>query len=128
MVKAFVDGAKRAVQAGFDVIEIHNAHGYLLHEFVSPYSNKRTDRYGGSFENRTRLTLEVVDAVRAAIPETMPLFLRYEFSRDLKFILTDTVITGYLLPTCWSICLMSHRGAWRTLSTLLTPSPTTVST
>lgn len=51
---------KRALQAGFDAIEIHNAHGYLLHEFLSPVSNKRTDKYGGSWENRTRLTLEVV--------------------------------------------------------------------
>ena len=77
VVSAFVDGAKRAVTAGFDVIEIHNAHGYLLHSFVSPISNKRTDQYGGSFDNRIRLTLEVVDAVRAVIPEDMPLFLRY---------------------------------------------------
>ncbi|KII89986.1 hypothetical protein PLICRDRAFT_29157 [Plicaturopsis crispa FD-325 SS-3] len=76
VVAAFADGAKRAVSAGFDVIEIHNAHGYLLHSFNSPASNKRTDEYGGSFENRTRLTLEVVDAIRAVIPESMPLFLR----------------------------------------------------
>jgi 2,4-dienoyl-CoA reductase-like NADH-dependent reductase (Old Yellow Enzyme family) len=79
IISAFVDAAKRAVTAGFDVIEIHNAHGYLLHSFISPVSNKRTDRYGGSFENRIRLTLEVVDAVRAVIPEGMPLFLRYRF-------------------------------------------------
>ena len=77
VISAFVDAAKRAVTAGFDVIEIHNAHGFLLHNFISPVSNKRTDQYGGSFENRIRLTLEVVDAVRAAIPEDMPLFLRY---------------------------------------------------
>ncbi|CCL99714.1 uncharacterized protein FIBRA_01736 [Fibroporia radiculosa] len=76
VVRAFVDATKRALQAGFDVIEIHNAHGYLLHEFVSPITNKRTDEYGGSFENRIRLTLEVVDAVRAVIPHDMPLFLR----------------------------------------------------
>lgn len=74
--QAFVSAAKRAVKAGFDVVEIHNAHGYLLHEFLSPVSNKRTDEYGGSFENRTRLTLEVVDAVREVIPKDMPLFLR----------------------------------------------------
>lgn len=73
---AFVDSVKRALKAGFDVIEIHNAHGYLLHEFVSPVSNKRTDEYGGSFENRTRLTLEIVEATRAVIPDDMPLFLR----------------------------------------------------
>ncbi|RDB27989.1 NADPH dehydrogenase afvA [Hypsizygus marmoreus] len=76
VVKAFADAAVRAIKAGIDVIEIHNAHGYLLHEFLSPVSNKRTDEYGGSFENRIRLTLEVVDAVRAVIPKDYPLFLR----------------------------------------------------
>jgi 2,4-dienoyl-CoA reductase-like NADH-dependent reductase (Old Yellow Enzyme family) len=76
IVSAFADAAKRAVAAGFDVIEIHNAHGYLLNSFISPTSNKRADHYGGSFENRIRFTLEVVDAVRAVIPNDMPLFLR----------------------------------------------------
>ncbi|KAF6764259.1 NADH:flavin oxidoreductase/NADH oxidase [Ephemerocybe angulata] len=76
MVKDWASAAERAVKAGFDVIEIHNAHGYLLSSFVSPASNKRTDNYGGSFENRVRLTLEIIDAVRAVIPETMPVFLR----------------------------------------------------
>jgi 2,4-dienoyl-CoA reductase-like NADH-dependent reductase (Old Yellow Enzyme family) len=73
---AFVSAATRAVKAGFDVVEIHAAHGYLIHQFLSPISNKRTDAYGGSWQNRTRLTLEIVDQVRAAIPETMPLFVR----------------------------------------------------
>ncbi|KZT09150.1 FMN-linked oxidoreductase [Laetiporus sulphureus 93-53] len=76
IVRSFAEAARRALRAGFDVIEIHNAHGYLLHEFVSPVSNKRTDEYGGSFVNRIRLTLEVVDAVRSIIPPDMPLFLR----------------------------------------------------
>ena len=74
---AFVAAAQRAVKAGFDVIEIHSAHGYLLHEFLSPVSNHRTDEYGGSWENRTRLHFELVDAIRAVIPEDMPLFMRY---------------------------------------------------
>ncbi|KAF7854591.1 hypothetical protein EAF04_010400 [Stromatinia cepivora] len=73
---AWVASLERALKAGFDVIEIHNAHGYLLHEFCSPVSNKRTDQYGGSFENRIRLTLEIVELTRANIPDTMPLFLR----------------------------------------------------
>lgn len=77
VVQAFVDATKRALKAGFDVVEIHNAHGYLLSSFLSPAANKRTDEYGGSFENRIRATLEVVDAVRAVIPPDMPLFLRY---------------------------------------------------
>jgi 2,4-dienoyl-CoA reductase-like NADH-dependent reductase (Old Yellow Enzyme family) len=73
---AWVAAVKRALTAGFDVIEIHNAHGYLLHSFLSPASNHRTDQYGGSFENRIRLTLEIVDLSRKHIPEDMPLFLR----------------------------------------------------
>ncbi|PNS21913.1 hypothetical protein CAC42_511 [Sphaceloma murrayae] len=73
---AYAAAVRRSLAAGFDAIEIHNAHGYLLHSFLSPVSNQRTDQYGGSFENRTRLTLEVVDMVRAMIPKDMPLFLR----------------------------------------------------
>ena len=76
VVQAFAEAAKRALKAGFDVIGIHGGHGYLLHSFMSPAVNKRDDDYGGSFENRIRLTLEVVDAIRAVIPPTMPLVLR----------------------------------------------------
>lgn len=76
VVEAFTASARRAVAAGFDVLEIHNAHGYLLNQFLSPLANRRTDDYGGSFENRVRLTLRVVDAVRAAWPAELPLFLR----------------------------------------------------
>jgi 2,4-dienoyl-CoA reductase-like NADH-dependent reductase (Old Yellow Enzyme family) len=74
--KAFKAAVERALKAGFDSIEIHNAHGYLLHTFLSPASNHRTDDYGGSFENRIRLTLEIVDIARSTIPDDMPLFLR----------------------------------------------------
>ncbi len=73
---AFRDAARRADRAGFDVIEIHSAHGYLLHEFLSPISNHRGDEYGGSFENRTRLLLEIAAAVREAWPRPHPLFVR----------------------------------------------------
>ncbi len=76
VVKAFVDASKHAVRAGFDVLEIHGAHGFLISSFLNPTSNKRTDEYGGSFENRIRFALEVVDAVRGVIPPTMPLFFR----------------------------------------------------
>src|SRR5580704_12061927 len=76
IVSAFVAAARRACAAGFDVIEIHAAHGYLIHEFLSPISNQRTDAYGGSFENRTRLLREIVDAVRGSWPEHAPLFVR----------------------------------------------------
>jgi len=76
IVRAFANAAERALDAGFELIELHNAHGYLAHEFLSPLSNKRTDQYGGSLENRMRFSLEVVDAVRAVWPERLPLFLR----------------------------------------------------
>ena len=76
VVRAFVASARRAVEAGFDMIELHGAHGYLLHEFLSPLSNHREDEYGGSLENRSRLLLEIVDAVRAEIGEEMPLLMR----------------------------------------------------
>jgi 2,4-dienoyl-CoA reductase-like NADH-dependent reductase (Old Yellow Enzyme family) len=72
----FRRAAGRALAAGFDLIEVHAAHGYLLHSFLSPLSNRRTDRYGGSFENRTRLLGDVVAAVRQVIPDRMPLFVR----------------------------------------------------
>jgi 2,4-dienoyl-CoA reductase-like NADH-dependent reductase (Old Yellow Enzyme family) len=76
VIAQFVAAAKRAAAAGFDSIEIHAAHGYLLHQFLSPLSNQRSDAYGGSFDNRTRLVLEVVTAVRAVWPERLPLLIR----------------------------------------------------
>ena len=76
LVRAFARSAELAAQAGVDVIEIHGAHGYLIHQFLSPITNRRTDKYGGSFENRTRLLSEVATAIRAVVPSGMPLFLR----------------------------------------------------
>ncbi len=74
--KAFAAAARRAAAAGFRTLEVHAAHGYLLHQFLSPLSNRRTDAFGGSFENRTRLVREVVAAVRAEWPEQLPLLVR----------------------------------------------------
>ncbi len=76
LIDAWVAATKRAIAAGFRIIEIHSAHGYLSHEFLSPLSNKRTDRYGGSLENRTRLVREIAAAMRAVMPDSMPLFTR----------------------------------------------------
>lgn len=76
VTNGFRDSAERAVQAGVDVIEIHAAHGYLLSSFLSPISNRRTDKYGGSFKNRIRLLVEVIQAIRSVIPSGMPLLVR----------------------------------------------------
>jgi 2,4-dienoyl-CoA reductase-like NADH-dependent reductase (Old Yellow Enzyme family) len=76
VVAAFSAAAERSLAAGFDVLEIHAAHGYLLHQFLSPLSNLRSDEYGGSFENRARLLLEVVDAVRSVVPDETPVLVR----------------------------------------------------
>lgn len=76
LIQAFQDAARRALAAGFDVVEIHSAHGYLLQEFLSPLSNRRADDYGGPLENRARLLIEVVDAVREVWPLGLPLFVR----------------------------------------------------
>ena len=76
VVVAFRTAAARAREAGFQVVEIHAAHGYLIHEFLSPLVNTRSDRYGGSYDNRVRLCLEVVDAVRSVWPERLPVFVR----------------------------------------------------
>lgn len=75
-VQNFKEAAKRAVKAGFDIIEIHGAHGYLIHQFLSPLSNIRTDEYGGSFENRIRFLVEIVDAVNEELNENTALFVR----------------------------------------------------
>jgi 2,4-dienoyl-CoA reductase-like NADH-dependent reductase (Old Yellow Enzyme family) len=115
-VSQFRDAAARAREAGFDVVELHMAHGYLLHEFLSPLSNLREDEYGGGFENRARFPLRVVDAVREAWPERLPLFVRIsatdwadggwdldqsvEFSKKLKAAGVDLVdcSSGGLVP------------------------------
>lgn len=112
----FVEAAKRSVRAGFKTIEIHAAHGYLLHEFLSPPSNRRTDEYGGSLENRMRFPLEISQKVRETIPENLPVFVRIsatdwtaggwdleqsiEFCRKLKEIGIDLidVSTGGNVP------------------------------
>ena len=96
IVRAFADAARRALAAGMEVIELHAAHGYLLHEFLSPLSNERTDQYGGSRENRMRIVVEVVKAVREVWPERLPLWVRVSATdwapdEDAGWTLDDTV-------------------------------------
>ena len=76
IIHAFTEAAQRALAAGFQVVELHAAHGYLLHQFLSPLTNERSDRYGGSFESRSRLLREVAESVRKVWPEALPLFVR----------------------------------------------------
>lgn len=76
VIEGFRQAARRALDAGFDVVEIHGAHGYLLHEFLSPLANRRTDSYGGSFENRARLMMQVTEVVRGVWPADLPVFVR----------------------------------------------------
>ncbi|GAO36113.1 oxidoreductase [Sulfuricella sp. T08] len=96
IVTYFVDAASRALEAGFKVAEIHMAHGYLLHQFLSPLSNRRDDAYGGSLENRARLPLRVAQAVRAAWPQDLPLFVRISA--------TDWVEGGWDLAQSQQLC------------------------
>ncbi|HRH46593.1 MAG TPA: NADH:flavin oxidoreductase/NADH oxidase [Pyrinomonadaceae bacterium] len=92
----FVAAAKRAVQAGFEVIEIHAAHGYLFHEFLSPLSNVRTDEYGGSLVNRTRFLIQTAQKVREIVPESLPVFVRISA--------TDWIENGWDLAECIELC------------------------
>ena len=96
LTQDFVDAAVRSVKVGFDVIELHAAHGYLFHQFYSPLANKRTDEYGGEFANRTRFLLETVEAVRKAIPTGTPLFVRISA--------TDWVDDGWNLIDSVELC------------------------
>ena len=80
LVAAFASAARRAIDAGFDLVELHAAHGYLIHQFLSPLSNTRTDAYGGPLENRARLLLDIVRAVRAELGESVPLLVRFSAS------------------------------------------------
>ncbi|KAF2098162.1 NADPH dehydrogenase [Rhizodiscina lignyota] len=115
---AFAMAVKRALTAGFDAIEIHGAHGYLLHEFLSPASNKRTDEYGGSFENRTRLLLETAELVRNLIPDDMPLFVRLSATdwleetelKDESWTVEQTVKLAMLLADQGVDCLDTSSG------------------
>lgn len=91
VIDMWVASTRRAVDAGFEVLEIHGAHGYLIHQFLSPKANQRTDQYGGSLENRLRFALEITEAVRAVWPEHLPLFFRVSATDAAGWELDDTV-------------------------------------
>ena len=99
VISDFKQATKRARITGFNIVEIHSAHGYLLHEFLSPLSNLRTDEYGGSFENRTRLLREVVDGVKSEWPADNPLFLRISATdwAEGGWTLEESVKLAYIL-------------------------------
>jgi 2,4-dienoyl-CoA reductase-like NADH-dependent reductase (Old Yellow Enzyme family) len=99
VIDDFSEAAKRSVTAGFKIVEIHAAHGYLLHEFLSPFSNKRTDIYGGSFENRIRLLLDIIEAVHSTWPPTHPLFVRISASewKDGGWTIDDSIELAKIL-------------------------------
>jgi 2,4-dienoyl-CoA reductase-like NADH-dependent reductase (Old Yellow Enzyme family) len=105
VVNGFMESARRSVEAGVDVIEIHAAHGYLLCSFLSPISNRRTDKYGGSFENRIRLLVEVIQAIREVIPKGMPLLVRVSSTEWMEEKATEswdvesTIRLAKLLPS-----------------------------
>jgi len=105
LIKAFAKSAALAVKAGVDIIEIHGAHGYLIGEFLSPVTNQRKDRFGGSFENRTRIIQEIASSVRSVIPAGMPLFLRISATEWLEHVqseswdLPSSVKLAKLLPS-----------------------------
>jgi 2,4-dienoyl-CoA reductase-like NADH-dependent reductase (Old Yellow Enzyme family) len=122
LVEDFAKAAKNAVLAGFDAVEIHAAHGYLIHQFLSPITNKRTDEFGGTLDNRARLLLEIVKAIRIEIGPSMPIFVRFsatdyredgwdvsqttqvakwcaEAGADLFDISSGGLITGVKIPT-----------------------------
>jgi len=92
VIEAFAQAARRADEAGFDVVELHGAHGYLLHQFLSPVSNQRTDAWGGSFDNRIRIVLEVASAIRARWPQHKPLFFRCSAVDEGGWTLEDSVV------------------------------------
>ncbi len=110
MMEAYAQGARRADEAGFDVLEIHGAHGYLLHQFLSPTANKRTDRYGGSLENRMRFAIEVVQATKRFWPENKPLFLRISAIDETEWTIDDSVALARALKKHGVDCIDCSAG------------------
>lgn len=128
IVNRFRDAAVRALEAGFQMIEIHAAHGYLLHQFLSPYSNKRDDHYGGSFTNRARFLMEVIAAVRSVWPEDYPLWVRISATDWVEHLsvpswtLDDSVRLSELLKKA-GVDVVDVSSGGNTPEQKITPSP-----
>lgn len=97
VIERWAASARLAVAAGFEVLEIHGAHGYLIHQFLSPVANQRGDEYGGSLGNRMRFAIELTEAVRAAWPQELPLFFRVSATDDMGWMLEDSVALARVL-------------------------------
>jgi 2,4-dienoyl-CoA reductase-like NADH-dependent reductase (Old Yellow Enzyme family) len=121
--QAFVAATHRSEAAGFDMIDIHSAHGYLLHQFLSPVANSRTDRYGGSLENRMRLTLEIAELVRAAWPADKPIFTRLSVTdwRDDGWSVADSTVLSHELKALGIDVIDSSSGGFEGVN--IRPAP-----
>ncbi|WAH36193.1 NAD(P)/FAD-dependent oxidoreductase [Alicyclobacillus dauci] len=117
IVEAFVRAARRAVSAGYDAIELHAAHGYLLAEFLSPYTNKRTDEYGGSIENRVRIIREIISGIRTKVSATLPIIVRYSADEFVSegVQLEDAILIGESLDKAGADALHITTGIHETL-------------
>jgi len=123
IVEQFKSAARRSLAAGFQLIELHAAHGYLLHSFNSPISNRRTDNYGGSFDNRTRLTREVVSAVRSVWPDHLPLWIRFSCTDYVEggWTLEDSVHLAQVLKPLGVDCIDCSSGGISATAHIPTP-------
>lgn len=124
MVQAFADAATRSLQAGFQVVEIHAAHGYLAHQFLSPLSNHRTDEYGGSLENRMRFVIEIAEATRKVWPDNLPLFARISATDWVEggWTLADSITLSQRLNTA-GVDFIDVSSGGAVANAVITPYP-----
>lgn len=122
-IDAFAQAARRANAADFDVIEVHGAHGYLIHQFLSPTANQRSDGYGGSFNNRLRFAAEVVEAIRSKWPSGKPLFFRVSAKDDAGWTFDDTIELSKLLKTLGVDAIDCSSGGINVRNTIITQTP-----
>lgn len=128
LVQAFADAAVRAKKAGFDGVEIHGAHGYLINEFVSPFSNKRCDEYGGSTENRTRFPREIIQSVRKAVGSDFPIFYRMSSEEYVPggLEIEEAKLIAKLMEDAGADCIHCSQGVFATGHIIIPPAPVPV--